>query len=97
MELDRDMSRELKTATHTNHITHKQIHLNTEDSLLYILIFGLYFISLFCINHENLKSRTLNFCDIFLMIYNCWNNKSLRLVRYMYASCDLTDTYAYTS
>lgn len=95
MELDRDMSRELKTTKHTNHITHKQIHLNTEDSLLYILIFGLYFISLFCINYENLKSRTLNFCDIFLMIYNCWNNKSLRLVRY--ASCDLTDTCAYTS
>lgn len=95
MELDRDMSRELKTTKHTNHITHKQIHLNIEDSLLYILIFGLYFISLFCINHENLKSRTLNFCDIFLMIYNCWNNKSFRLVRY--ASCDLTDTCAYTS
>lgn len=99
MELDRDMSRELKTTKHTNHINHKQIHLNTEDSLLYILYFdinfGLYFISLFCINHENLKSRTLNFCDIFLIIYNCWNNKSLRLVRY--ASCDLTDTCAYTS
>lgn len=60
MELDRDMSRELKTTKHTNHITHKQIHLNTEDSLLYILYFDIWFIFYFIVLYKSRKSKITN-------------------------------------
>lgn len=60
MELDRDMSRELKTTKHTNHITHKQIYLNTEDSLLYILYFDIWFIFYFIVLYKLRKSKITN-------------------------------------
>lgn len=75
MELDRDMSRELKTATHKPH--HSQT-ISFKYGRFLILYFDIWFIFYFIVLYQSRKSKITN-TELLLyiwMIYNCWKNKS---------------------